>query len=939
VIKTRKSANCLLLLTFMITACSTNSPTLNLPEKSGSVSVAGSQTAFKVKAVGEGTTENTVTNQIIYSGIWSQTADAGASGGSVHTTGGNVTDNGDPNNPANPIKYTGNKWTLPSDPAASVGTFASNSGIDNQIEQNNTLIKYTTSPSILKWFTGTPATYNYNDGKPRQFTPSTVQITSDPYTTTSGTTFTGSGWILQPITTSYAFSYQYASGYDWGLEYTFQGSNTTLKAFKGKDRGRVFVSVLDQNDDYERAVLVDLYSPITSVENVLKISGLKMGNHKIVIEPAGKNSLATSNRFDFVMGSTYGSAEYEFKGDRVGYIAYKDNKGGRVDVSLDANDVSNPLLPLTYSLYNSTAGSTVTPIKLYNGLDKSLHRLSIESTGTKDGPSAANNVYLDSLEVNPAIKGTFSGAAVGFLFKTDSTSTIADLYIDGVLNKTVDLYSVNSGFKTVTVTGIASGSHTFEIIGNYQANPSSSGHSLGFDGLLTAIASLDFAGTGIEYIATKGPDQGKAEVIIDGVSEGIIDLYSSTTENQAVVFSKAGLIYANHTINIVPIGNRNALSSSNAVNIDAFNVEVQDDCNQPGFICTLAGVTTSSYLGAFGGDNEPAVSAKLFSPMGLAMDDSNNLYIADSNNNRIRKVNLTTKIITTIAGNGGSGLGAETGPALNTEMVPTGVTYHNGNLYVADSGNSRVRKIDLSTGNISTVAGSGPAGYGSQGFGGDNGPATEAKLAVPWGIAFDSAENMYIGDTINNRVRKVDTNGTITTIAGSGPTNYNQPVNFPGDNGAATNAVLSFPRGIAFNSVGDLYIADGDRRIRKINMGTGIITTIAGSAASGHAPLGATGDDGPATSALLSNVEFLFIDAQDNIYLNVDSGVRKIDANSGIITKVAGLPNAQYTSGYEGDGGPATLAKFSYPFGITMDSTGNLYISDQGNNKVRVVYH
>jgi sugar lactone lactonase YvrE len=220
----------------------------------------------------------------------------------------------------------------------------------------------------------------------------------------------------------------------------------------------------------------------------------------------------------------------------------------------------------------------------------------------------------------------------------------------------------------------------------------------------------------------------------------------------------------------------------------------------------------------YSGDNGPATNAMLSQPHGLAIDAVGNVYIADYLNNRIRKVD-THGIITTVAGNGDGNFFGDGGPATNASLsMPGFVTVDPaGNLYIADSANNRIRKVDTN-GIITSVAGN-----GSQGFSGDGGPATAATLVDPHGVALDSFGNLYIVDSENSRVRKVDTNGIINTVAGNGTWSYS------GDGGPATNASLARPFGAAVDMAGNLYIADHiNNRIRKVDT-NGIITTVAGN--------------------------------------------------------------------------------------------------------------
>ena len=350
----------------------------------------------------------------------------------------------------------------------------------------------------------------------------------------------------------------------------------------------------------------------------------------------------------------------------------------------------------------------------------------------------------------------------------------------------------------------------------------------------------------------------------------------------------------------------------------AGNVYIADRNNErihkvdtTGTITTIAG--TGEY--GFSGDGGPAAEAQLRSPNGVAVDGAGNLYIADRNNHRIRKVD-STGTITTIAGTGEFDFGGDGGPAAEAQIgSPYGVAVDGaGNLYIADSGNQRIRKVD-STGTITTIAGT-----GERGFRGDGGPAAEAQLNLPYGVVVDGAGNLYIGDLYNDRIRKVDTTGTITTIAGTGESG------FRGDGGPAAEAQLSDPTGVAMDGAGNLYIADTEnQRIRKVDsMGT--ITTIAGT--------GERGDGGPAAEAQLSDPFGVAVDGAGNLYIaeRDNQRIRKVDS-AGTITTIAGTG----VLSFGGDGGPAAEAQLSDPTGVAVDGAGNLYIADLGNQRIRKV--
>src|ERR1035437_4513209 len=344
-------------------------------------------------------------------------------------------------------------------------------------------------------------------------------------------------------------------------------------------------------------------------------------------------------------------------------------------------------------------------------------------------------------------------------------------------------------------------------------------------------------------------------------------------------------------------------SAGNLYIADTGNIRIRKVSN--GVITTVAGG------GSFLGDNGPATSAQLVNPLGVAVDSAGNLYIGDSYHYRIRKV--SNGVITTVAGNGTPGFSGDNGPATSAQVsVPEGVALDAaGNLYIPDAGNNRIRKV--SGGVITTVAGGGSAGLG------DNGPASSAELDGPVGVAVDSAGNLYIADQGNNRVRKVS-NGLITTVAGGGTSGL-------GDNGPATSAQLNGPTGVAVDSAGDLYIADFyDNRIRKVS--NLVITTVAGNGTRGF-----SGDNGAATSAELAGAEGLAVDSAGKLYIADTSNSRIRKVSNGVITTVAG----NGTLGFSGDNGPAASAQFIFPAGMAVDSAGNVYIADQGNNRIRIL--
>ncbi len=323
-------------------------------------------------------------------------------------------------------------------------------------------------------------------------------------------------------------------------------------------------------------------------------------------------------------------------------------------------------------------------------------------------------------------------------------------------------------------------------------------------------------------------------------------------------------------------------------------------------------------------DGGSPTNAPVSSPQRATMDGAGNLYIADTGNHRIRKVTAGTGAISTVAGNGtaafsGNGLAA-TGASLNS---PSGVALDSaGNLYIADQGNHRIRKVTASTGVISTVAGNGGAGYFGDGL-----AATSASIRLPSSVAVDGADNLYIAEYGSHRIRKVTAaTGVISTVAGNGTGG------FLGDGAAATSARLNEPNDVAVDSAGNLYIADqANQRIRKVTAADGFINTVAGS----NGTAGFTGDGAAATSARLGQPTGVAVDGAGNIYIadRFNQRIRKVTTVDGFINTVAG----NGTQGFTGDGAAATGARIRSPSGVALDSAGNFYIADTSNHRIRMV--
>ena len=317
-------------------------------------------------------------------------------------------------------------------------------------------------------------------------------------------------------------------------------------------------------------------------------------------------------------------------------------------------------------------------------------------------------------------------------------------------------------------------------------------------------------------------------------------------------------------------------------------------------------------------DNIPAIDAPLFLVSNVALDGDGNLYIAEASNHRIRRV-TPAGTISTVAGNGTPGYSDGGGDArLASLWSPHGVALDTqGNLYIADTANARVRRV-TPAGTISTVAGNGTHGYS-----GDGGDARLTSLWSPQGVALDTQGNLYIADMANARIRRVSPAGTISTVAGNGKRG------FSGDGGDAQSASLRFPRGVALDTQGNLYIADEqNHRIRRVTP-AGTISTVAGNGKGGF-----SGDGGDSASALLWSPFDLALDTQGNLYIADEQNhrIRRVTP-AGTISTVAGNGKG----GFSGDGGDAQSASLRLPRGVALDTQGNLYIADPANARIRRV--
>ena len=336
---------------------------------------------------------------------------------------------------------------------------------------------------------------------------------------------------------------------------------------------------------------------------------------------------------------------------------------------------------------------------------------------------------------------------------------------------------------------------------------------------------------------------------------------------------------------------------------------------QPATITTLAGTGEAGYSG----DGGPAADATLREPFMCAFDQAGNLFICEARNHCVRRIDAQTGAISTVAGTGEAGYSGDGGPAAIAQLhEPYSLTVDdNGDIYVVDRLNAAVRKIDAATGIISTVAGTGEPGYS-----GDGGPGAEAQMREPNDCFLDGQGNLLIADIQDQRIRRLNlTSGIIDTFAGNGEKERG------GDGLPAQEASILGSRAVCMDSKGNTYIAEREGNgVRKVDA-QGIMSTLAGTGERGY-----EGDGGPALTATWGAPKAIRCDAQDNVIV-VDTenhAIRKIDAN-GMVTTIAGG-----RLGGDGDNGPATEAAMDRPHGCGIAADGSIYVADSNNHRVRV---
>ena len=650
------------------------------------------------------------------------------------------------------------------------------------------------------------------------------------------------------------------------------------------------------------------------------------------------NSSSWMNLTNFAVGATGGefvdsaAAQYPSRFYRAQMLPFTVTNG---IITTVAGGVATSNLAEPYGVTVDSSGNLFIPDP-YNSVIRELSTNGTFSivagngiTGFSGDGGPATNASLNLIAGNAGVKTVAVDAAGNIFIPDKSNNRIRKVNTNGIIttlagNGTVG-YAGDGG--PATAASLVPDGPAVDAAGNvFIADvPNNRIREIDTNGIITTVAGTGVAGYGGDGgLATNAKLNSPVRValgpsgsllIADWANQRIrkvntTGIITTVTGNGTAGYSGDGGLAVNAELSYPD--DVVADASGNVFIADFSNQRIRK-VNTNGIISTVAGNGTAGYLG----DGGPAVDAELSSPIGVAVDTSGNLFIADNMNERIRKV--SGGVITTILGNGQGNFSGDGGPATKAALDRPLCTAldASGNLFIADEANNRIRKVDTN-GIITTVAGTGVAG-----FEGDGGAATNAGLNTPDGVAVDGDGNVFFSDAANQRIRQIGANGNITTFAGNGI------AGFSGDGGPATNAELNYPNGICRDAFGNLFIADTPNcRIRKVNT-NGIISLLAGDGTYGY-----LGDGGPAVDAELATPTGVAADASGNVYiadLN-NNRVRKVNTN-GIISTVAG----NGTAGYKGDGGKAISAQLYGPQDVAADSFGNLFIADSGNGCMRMV--
>jgi len=719
----------------------------------------------------------------------------------------------------------------------------------------------------------------------------------------------------------------------------------------------------------------------------------------------GANTVSVINTSTGTVVTTIpvGSFPYGVAVDQAGKFAYVTNSGSNT-VSVISTSTNAVVATITLTGLSGPMDIALAP----NGKTAYVScgtAVAVINTATKTFKTIAVTNPI-GLAVTPT--GAFLYVVSSSAGKVLAISTLTNAVVATIPVGTIPIGMVISpdgttayvtNYNANTVSVIQTGNHTVSNTISVSAGPfheaiSPDGHWLyvanynaGSGNLVTVIDTSTQTVAGTVVVGT-GPsgfgftqDSAFVGVTNQGSNSVSVINTASRTVSQTISVGKSpigGAVLGPQTVSTVAggfVGDKGAATKAAiggpaaSVLDSAGNLYVSDVYGNRIRKITPAGIITT-YAGngicGYNGDNLVSTQAMICLPSGLTRDSGGNLIVADQFNGRIRKISTAGKI-STIAGNGLYGFSGDGGKAINASIAPFSPAYDSaGNLYFSNTTNCVVRKVDTS-GTITTIAGTSTCGYNGDGI-----AATAAQLNGPRGVTFDPAGNLYIADSLNHRIRVVNSAGTIHTFAGTGKGG------FSGDGGLATSAQIGSPRSVTVNN-GVLYISrGGGQRFRQVNLSTKIINTYAGGPAGydgdGHALLstlfngtfnvlfdsagnpifddanngrvrkatsgivstiagGFIGDGGAATAGALVLPEAVAIDKFGNIYIADYAGNRVRKVSAGKISTIAGTS----ISGYSGDGGPGTSAMLNAPQGVAVDSAGNVFIADTFNAVIRKV--
>ena len=511
----------------------------------------------------------------------------------------------------------------------------------------------------------------------------------------------------------------------------------------------------------------------------------------------------------------------------------------------------------------------------------------------------------------PATSAQISGSLLTTVFADGS----GNIFIADRPNHRVRKFTVGGDIQTIAGTGNTSTGTippAYPAVGIDPLTAKINGPSAVFeDGSGNIfIADLGAAGQRISEIAA---GTGLIQTVAGGNGAGYSGNGGLATSAQ--IFDPVGLFVDGSDVYIADTGNNVIREFTVGGNIQT----VAGNGSHPNPNPNSVGSFPDGF-GGFIGDGGLATSAELNLPHEVFTDASHNIFIAEYFFG-VREVVAATGDIQTFIANSALGFSGEGGPAIDAQLnLPEGaVADSSGNIFLVDAANNVVQEIVAATGVIQTVAGNFALGLG---FSGDNGPATSAQLNAPEALFVDGSGNIFIADSANNVIREFTVGGNITTVAGNGT------AGFSGDGGLATSAQLNYPVSVFVDSSGNIFIADGNNVIRRVDAVTKKITTVAGNGTAGF-----SGDGGLATSAQLNTPYGVFVDSSGNIFIAdyFNQAIREVVAATGKIQTVAGTGIA----GYSGDGGPATLARLDGPQGLSGDALGNLFFAEFNNHTIR----